>query len=60
MRVKSFPEKLAKWECVDTQDPWLGKNVKFGSEIINESVKQILNCYWDIKILGRISNLWQI
>ena len=24
MRVKSFPEKLAKWECVDTQDPWLG------------------------------------
>ena len=25
MRVKSFPEKLAKWECVDTQDPWLGR-----------------------------------
>ena len=24
MRVKSFPEKLAKWECVDTQDPSLG------------------------------------
>ena len=28
MRVKSFPEKLAKWECVDTQDPWLGFYVR--------------------------------
>ena len=30
MRVKSFPEKLAKWECVDTQHPSLGDilNVK--------------------------------
>ena len=34
MRVKSFPEKLAKWECVDTQDPSLGIGHRRGNFLL--------------------------